>query len=157
MARFAPAIRWIAVALVLVIGGFLWYQQTRIEGADNAARDSLAVAPAAAAAIFSYDYRTFDAGVANGRSFTTGTFAEDYAKTTAALKDTAIREQAVVSAQTSVGGVVDATPDRVEVLLYVNQYRRNVNISGEKVDQNRVVLTLTRVDGGWKVSGASAI
>lgn len=157
MARFTPAIRWIAVALVLAIGGFLWYDQIRLRGADNAARDSLAVAPAAAAAIFSYDYRTFDVSVANGRSFTTGTFTDEYAKTTAALKDTAITEQAVVTAQTTVGGVIDASPDRVDVLLYVNQYRRNVNISGEKVDQNRVVLTLTKVDGNWKVSGAAAI
>lgn len=157
MARFTPAVRWIAVALILMIGGYFWYDQVRIKDADNAARDCLAVAPAAAAAIFSYDYRTFDAGVANGRSFTTGSFTDDYAKTTAALKDTAIKEQAVVSAQTTVGGVIDAAPDRVEVLLYVNQYRRNVNISGEKVDQNRVVLTLTKVDGDWKVSGAAAI
>ena len=157
MARFAPAVRWIAVALVLMIASYFWYDQVRLKDTDNAARDSLAIAPAAAAAIFSYDYRTFDASVANGRSFTTGTFTDEYAKTTAALKDTAIKEQAVVSAQTTVGGVIDASPDRVEVLLYVNQYRRNVNISGEKVDQNRVVLTLTRVDDTWKVSGASAI
>lgn len=157
MARFAPAIRWIAVALVLAIAAFLWYDRIRINDADDAAREGLAIAPAAAAAIFSYDYRTFDASVANGRSFTTGSFTGEYAQTTAALKDTAIKEQAVVAAQTSVGGVVSASPDRVEVLLYVNQYRRNVNISGEKVDQNRVVLTLTRVDGGWKVSGAAAI
>jgi Mce-associated membrane protein len=157
MARFAPAIRWIAVAVVLAIGGCLWYDQTRIAGAATAARESLAVAPAAAAAIFSYDYRTFDAGVANGRSFTTGSFSDEYARTTAALKDTAIRQQAVVSAQTTVSGVVDASPSRVEVLLYVNQYRRNVSITGEKVDQNRVLLTLSKVDGTWKVSGAAAI
>jgi Mce-associated membrane protein len=43
------------------------------------------------------------------------------------------------------------------VLLYVNQYRKNVNITGEKVDQNRVVLTLVSVDGRWKVSHALAI
>ena len=43
------------------------------------------------------------------------------------------------------------------MLLYVNQYRRNVNITGEKVDQNRVVLTLVRVGGEWKVSAAAAI
>ena len=36
-------------------------------------------------------------------SFTTGTFTDEYAKTTAALKDTAVKEQAVVSAQTSAG------------------------------------------------------
>jgi Mce-associated membrane protein len=43
------------------------------------------------------------------------------------------------------------------LLLYLNQYRRNVNTSGEKVDQNRVVLTMVLVDGEWKVSQAAAI
>lgn len=157
MARLAPAIRWIAVVLVLAVGGYLWWDKVRLADADNASRESLAVAPAAAAAIFSYDYRTFDDSVANGRSFTTGSFTDEYAKTTAALKDTALKEQAVVTAQTTVSGIVDAGPDRVDVLLYVNQYRRNVNIQGEKVDQNRVVLTLTKVGDSWKVSGAAAI
>jgi Mce-associated membrane protein len=116
-----------------------------------------AAATPASAAIFSYDYRTFDASVESGRSFTTGTFTDEYVKTTDSLKATAISEQAVVTAQTSVSGVIDATPQRVEVLLYVNQYRRNSNISGEKVDQNRVVLTLVSVDGSWKVAGAAAV
>jgi Mce-associated membrane protein len=45
----------------------------------------------------------------------------------------------------------------VELLLFLNQYRRNANIDGEKVDQNRVVLTMVPVNGEWKVSGATAI
>jgi Mce-associated membrane protein len=43
------------------------------------------------------------------------------------------------------------------VLVYLNQYRRNINVTGEKVDQNRVVLTMTRVGGQWKVTAAQAI
>jgi Mce-associated membrane protein len=123
----------------------------------NAVRDSVAAATTAAQAIFSYDYHTFDASVANGRSFVTGPFATEYAQTTSSLKETATKEQAVVRAQVSAAGVVTATPDRVELLLYVNQYRRNINIAGEKVDQNRVTLTMVRVGHDWKVSGASAI
>jgi Mce-associated membrane protein len=53
--------------------------------------------------------------------------------------------------------VVSATPERVELLLYLNQYRRNMNITGEKVDQNRVVLTMVPVKGTWMVSRAIAI
>jgi Mce-associated membrane protein len=89
--------------------------------------------------------------------FVTGDFATEYAKTTASLKADAVKEQAIVRAQVSAAGVVQASTARVEVLLYVNQYRRNVNITGEKVDQNRVVLTLVPVDGEWKVSHALAI
>jgi Mce-associated membrane protein len=143
--------------VVAVVGGYLWYDTSRLGREQNAARDCLAVAPAAAAALFSYDYRTFDASVANGRTFASGGFAEDYAKTTAALKQAALQEQAVVTAQASVAGVISSSGDQVDVLLYVNQYRRNVNITGEKVDQNRVVLTMRRVDGQWKVIGAAAI
>ena len=43
------------------------------------------------------------------------------------------------------------------MLVYLNQYRRNANITGEKVDQNRVVLTMVRIGGGCKVEQASAI
>jgi Mce-associated membrane protein len=150
----------VVVAAVLLLSGLTgaaWYDQHRAEQRDSAIRDSLAAAPTAAQAIFSYDYRTFDASVTNGRSFVTGPFAKEYAQTTANLKDTATKEQAVVRAEVSAAAVVTATPDRVDLLLYVDQYRRNVNIAGEKVDQNRVTLTMVRVGHDWKVSSASAI
>jgi Mce-associated membrane protein len=162
VARLQAAIRGIrgllvAIIAVAAIGGYLWYDTHRIGQEQASSRECLAVAPAAAAALFSYDYRTFDASVANGRTFASGAFADEYAKTTAALKSAAVSEQAVVTAQASVAGVISSNGDQVDVLLYVNQYRRNVNITGEKVDQNRVVLTLKRIAGQWKVTGAAAI
>ena len=87
----------------------------------------------------------------------TGGFATEYDQTTAALKATAITEKAVVRAAVSSTGVVSARPGRVELLLFLNQYRRNANIDGEKVDQNRVVLTMVPVKGEWKVTAAAAI
>jgi Mce-associated membrane protein len=146
-----------AVLLFSGLAGAAWYDQHRAGQRDSAIHDSLAAAPTAAQAIFSYDYRTFDASVTNGRSFVTGPFAKEYAQATSNLKDTATKEQAVVRAQVSAAAVVTATPDRVELLLCVDQYRRNINIAGEKVDQNRVTLTMVRVGHDWKVSSASAI
>lgn len=158
-----PRTRWrmlaLAVATVLAAGlaGAGWHSHHRAGQRDAAVRQSLAAADAAAKAIFSYDYRTFDASVANGRSFVTGEFAQEYAQTTAALKASAVSEQAVVLAEVSAAGVVSAGAERVELLLYLNQYRRNVNTTGEKVDQNRVVLTMVADDGDWKVAKAIAI
>ncbi|MBV1850086.1 hypothetical protein [Catellatospora tritici] len=150
-----------ALALLLVLalgaGGYLWYDRQRLRDTDAAARECTALAPAAAAALFSYDYRTFDMGAAGGKSFAAGAFADEYAKTTASLKEAATKEQAVVTAQVTAVSVASAAPDRVELLVFLNQYRRNVNISGEKVDQNRVVLTFTREGGAWKVTAVSAI
>jgi Mce-associated membrane protein len=135
-------------------GGFFADRHHR---SDVAVRQSTAAANAAAQALFSYDYRSFDASVANGKGFATGGFADEYAQTTTALKPNAVAEQAIVRASVSATGVVSASPSRVEVLLYVNQYRRNTNITGEKVDQNRVVLTMIPVGGAWKVSHAVAV
>jgi Mce-associated membrane protein len=144
---------------VLAVGaaGTAGYAHHRAGQRDSAVRQALATAGPAAKAIFSYDYRSFDASVANGRAFVTGPFADEYAETTSTLKSTAVSEQAVVLAEVSASGVVRADPERVELLVYLNQYRRNVNTDGEKVDQNRVVLELRPVGGDWKVYRATAI
>jgi Mce-associated membrane protein len=149
----------LAAATVLAAGGgaAAWTGHRHAQQRDEAVRHSLAAATPAAKAIFSYDYRTFDNSVTNGRLFVAGSFADEYAKTTSALKPTATSDQAVVLAEVSASAVVNASPDKVEVLLYLNQYRRNVHTDGEKVDQNRVVLTMVPVDGAWKVSQAAAI
>jgi Mce-associated membrane protein len=147
----------VATALIAGAGATAWTGHRHAEQRDAAVRHSLAAAGPAAKAIFSYDYRTFDNSVTNGRLFVTGSFADEYTKTTAALKPTATADKAVVLAEVSASAVVNATPDKVEVLLYLNQYRRNVHTDGEKVDQNRVVLTMVPIDGVWKVSQAAAI
>ena len=148
----------VATLIVAGVGGYVWAQHHQAQQRESATRACMAAATPAAQAIFSYDYRTFDAGVAAARAFITGDFASEYAKTTASLKPTAVSVKAVVQAQVSAAGVVDVTGDgRVDVLVYLNQYRRNANISGEKVDQDRVVLTMVRGGSGCKVSRAAAI
>jgi Mce-associated membrane protein len=147
----------VAVLVAAVAVGVLWLQTDRADQRSADSRAAMSAATAAAQVIFSYDYRTFDAGVAKAKPYLTGDFAKEYAQTTASLKATAQQEQAVVQAQVSAASVVESTGDHVELLVYLNQYRRNTNITGEKVDQNRVVLTLVRTGGAWKVSAASAI
>ena len=146
-----------AVVAVLAVASVALWSHRGADRRDTATRAALAASTAAAQAIFSYDYRSFDTSVANGRSFATGRFETEYGETTTALKSTAVTEKAVVRAAVSSTGVVSARANRVELLLFLNQYRRNANIDGEKVDQNRVVLTMVPVKGEWKVAAATAI
>jgi Mce-associated membrane protein len=146
-----------AVVLVAALAGYAWFARQQALQRDRAARTCLTAATPASQAIFSYDYRNFDASVANGQSFVTGAFAKEYATTTAGLKATAVKEQAIVQAQVSSAGIVEATDGGVDVLVYLNQYRRNANITGEKVDQDRVVLTMVPAGKDCKVSKAAAI
>jgi Mce-associated membrane protein len=81
--------------------------------------------------LFSDDYRSFDESGSRGRDYATGTFATEYAHTTAALKESVVKEQAVVTAKVSSSGVLAAAADKVEVLLYLDQHRRNVTSTSE--------------------------
>jgi Mce-associated membrane protein len=148
------AVAALAAAGVAVTG---WRSASAAAGRTAEGQTCLGAATAAAQAIFSYDYQSFDASVAKGKAFTTGDFTGEYAKTTASLKPVAVQQQAVVRAEVSAAGVVDVQPGRVELLLYVNQYRRNTAITGEKVDQNRVVLTMIPDGNSCKVAKAEAI
>ncbi len=156
MRKQTLALALAVIAAIAVASAGLWAHRGANQR-DAAVRDALAASTAAAQAIFSYDFRSFDTSVANGQSFVTGAFATEYGQTTAALKPAAIAEKAVVRAAVSSAGVVNARRNRVELLLFLNQYRRNANIDGEKVDQNRVVLTMVPVKGEWKVTAATAI
>lgn len=147
----------VLAALLLLLAGLAVWQEQASAAREDASRESVAAATAAARAIFSYDHKGFDAAVANGVAFTTGEFTREYEQTTGALREAVMSEQAVVRAEVSAAGVITAETDRVEVLLYVNQFRRNVNIEGEKMDQNRIVLTMVRTGAGWKVVAAAAI
>lgn len=146
-----------AVVLAGAFAGYAWFARHQAQQRDRAARACLAAVTPASQAIFSYDYRNFDASVANGQSFVTGGFAKEYATTTAGLKATAVKEQAIVQAQVSAVGIVATSSGGVDVLVYLNQYRRNANITGEKVDQDRVLLTMVRAGRDCKVSKAAAI
>jgi Mce-associated membrane protein len=146
-----------AVVLAGAFAGYAWFAHYQAQQRDRAAHNCLAAVTPASQAIFSYDYRNFDASVANGRSFVTGAFAKEYATTTAGLKATAVKEQAIVQAQVSAVGIVDTSGGGVDVLVYLNQYRRNANITGEKVDQDRVLLTMVPAGKDCKVSKAAAI
>src|SRR5687767_13823346 len=118
----------VAIALAIGAATAAWLTDRSADRRDTAVRHALSAATAAAQAIFSYDYRSFDTSVANGQSFVTGPFATEYSHTTSVLKPNAVTEKAVVRAAVSATGVVSARTDRVELLLFLNQYRRNANI-----------------------------
>lgn len=147
---------------VAVLGGR--YQEGR--RAQQARGQALATARQAAPVVLSYDYRHLDRDFARARTHLTGTFRDEYLKTTrTVVGPTARKYHAVVKATVAAppdGGVpaasvVSATPDRAVVLLFVNQVTRSTQVSGSRVDLNRVRMTLTRTASGWKVSAVDAL
>jgi Mce-associated membrane protein len=160
------AVLAVAVLAVLVIGAILGLQYRNATRTDDARTAAMAAAEKAAPVIFSYDYRHLDQDFAKAEAFLTGSFRDQYSKTTqTVVKPTALQYKGVVTAVVAkpTGGgasavsVVSASPDQVVVLAFIDQSTTSTRVNGTQVDQNRVLLTLTDTPRGWLVSAVDAL
>ncbi|MGH3342907.1 MAG: hypothetical protein ACRDPK_08495 [Carbonactinosporaceae bacterium] len=153
---------WVLILVLLLVlaaaaTGFLGYRVRAASQTDEARTEALAAAKANASKILAYDHRHLDEDFAAARKVTTGKFRNDYTKTTSTLKPTATDIKAVVKADVVASSVVSAEPDRVVVLLFVNQITTSNRLDAPRVDLNRVRMGLEQVDGTWLVSDVDAL
>ncbi|MDQ0748042.1 Mce-associated membrane protein [Streptomyces africanus] len=154
----------LAVGLVALAALGWQYRDGRLS--ETARTEALAAARKAAPVVLSYDYRHLDKDFSRARAHLTGDFRDEYGKTTkTVVAPTAEKYHGVVKATVAAPGsggtpaasVVSASPDKVVVLLFVNQVTESTQVSGARVDQNRVRMTMDRTGHGWKVSGVDAL
>jgi len=163
--RGVPQLRRLAVKLaitlvaVVLLGAGTYLGSTTVN-TTNDAKAAVDAAKTAAAALFSYDYRDFDASAANALAHATGVFAEEYETTVAGLRQSVEDEQARIVADVVDVALLNATvtytdsrgtehPGAVEVLAFVNHIVTNINIEGSRTDQTRVILTMVNEGGTW--------
>jgi Mce-associated membrane protein len=156
----------LVLAAALVAVAVLGWQYREGRQADRAGGQALTAARKAAPVVLSYDYRHLDRDFARARTHLTGHFRDEYQKTTRTVVAPAARKyhgvvKATVAAPASGGApaasVVSSSPEKVIVLLFVNQVTRSTQVTGSRVDLNRVRMTLTRTSKGWKVSAVDAL
>lgn len=153
----------LVLAALLVIGlaalAALGWQYRDGRLTETARTEALAAARKAAPIVLSYDYRHLDKDFSKARAHLTGGFRDEYGKTTkTVVAPTAEKYHGVVKARVAApGSVVSASPDKVVVLLFVNQVTQSTQVSGSRVDLNRVRMTMDRTGDGWKVSALDAL
>lgn len=147
----------IVVLLGAVAGGLAFWQA--YDGGTQAARKAAVSAAAVQAqTLFSYDYRHVEQDVAASKKVITGKLATDFATTSSKVViPQAKANRAIVQASVSASSVVNASPDQVTVLLYLNQAVQNKNIQGQRLDQARVRLTMQKTDGKWLIAAATPL
>jgi Mce-associated membrane protein len=165
--RRVPLIPLLAALLVagLVAAAVLGWQYRDARRTETARAEALTAAQKAAPIVLSYDYRRLDKDFAAARAHLTGDFRDEYGKTTkAVVGPTAQKYHGVVKATVAApatgapaASVVSASPDKVVVLLFVNQVTESTQVSGARVDLNRVRMTMSRTDSGWRVSAVDAL
>jgi Mce-associated membrane protein len=111
--------------------------------------------------ILSYDYRSIGADIAAAKADTTGEFARQYSTTATQLLSEAKQVKAIVQATIGSAGVVSATNNEVVALLFVDQASVRQTAGAKtpttRIDQSRVQVTMTRVNGKWLVSSLAAL
>lgn len=163
--RLLTLVLGVLLLAALVATAVLGWQYRDGSRTESARTQALTAAQKAAPLVLSYDYRHLDKDFASARTHLTGGFHTEYGKTTkAVVGPTAKKYRAVVKATiaapatgTPAASVVSASPDKVVVLLFINQVTESTQVSGARVDLNRVRMTMARTDGGWKVSGVDAL
>ncbi|MFJ1877461.1 hypothetical protein [Streptomyces sp. KS_5] len=163
--RLLALVLGVLLLAALVATAVLGWQYRDGHRTESARTQALTAAQKAAPLVLSYNYRHLDKDFARARAHLTGGFHAEYGKTTkAVVGPTAKKYRAIVKATiaapatgTPAASVVSASPDKVVVLLFINQVTESTQVSGARVDLNRVRMTMTRTDGGWKVSGVDAL
>ncbi|MGW2719719.1 hypothetical protein [Streptomyces sp. NPDC001492] len=156
--RLLPAVLGVLLVAAVVAAALLGRQYAQGRQAESARSQALAAAKQAAPVVLSYDYRHLDRDFARARTLLTGHFKEQYGKTTkTVVGPTAQKYHGVVRATVPAASVASAAPDRVTVLLFVNQVTQSTQVSSSRLDLNRVRMTMSRTSEGWKVSAVDAL
>jgi Mce-associated membrane protein len=82
----------------------------------------------------------------------TGEFKDMYTKSSAQLRQTLIDNKAAAHGSVIEAAVRDATEDKVDVVLFVDQSVSNGVAPAPQLDRSRVKMTMEKVDGRWLAS-----
>ena len=167
--RAAPRIRMrtarqilVVLALVaLVLSGAVFYLLHRLNDAravDEAGDAAVSAARVDAQDLLAYDYRNLDSDFARGLAATTGGFHDQYQKTTSQLvKPRAAKQRVIVQAAVINAGLISAHDDHAVVLVFVDRITTKAGQKKPAFDQDRVRMSMTKVNGKWLVSKLDAL
>jgi hypothetical protein len=126
--------------------------------ASSSVKESARVnAAAGARAAYSYSWRSLDDDKAAARSVMTPTMQRRYDRTMAGVTTSSRRDRTVVEAEVVDTALVTASATYARVLVFVNQRTTGRGLERPTLDLDRVLVTLRRVDGEWKVDELDAL
>ncbi len=159
-------ITMVVVCLVLsCVAGFAWWRSEHPEegAAPNGAITStearnagMQKAAELTAKVLSYDWKTLDADSKANQAVLAPSFRNEYAKTMAGVKAKAVKNQVKLKATVAATSIVSATENKVVALLFLNQATTAKGTTNQRVDSSRVLVTLTRDGGDWRISKLKA-
>jgi hypothetical protein len=156
------------VVLCLVLAGVLGFLVNRsrhphLDTAPNGQvtqgsfrNAAMSAASDAASQALSYSYKTFDADRKKARALMGPTLAKQYDKAMDGVAEQTATAKLTLKATVLSAGLLSAKEHEARVLLFVNTVTTTEGSKKQQLDQNRVLMDLTRKDGEWIVSKMDA-
>ncbi len=142
----------LGVLAALLVAATVWTWATTDEGeGTDAARAAQSAAERAVVPVLSYDYEHLEDDQRAAQALMTGSYRREYDKLFAVLEENAPQTRTVVSAEVVASGIVRATDDRVQVLVFVDRPTTNKLDAEPVVYKDQVTLSMQLVDGEWLV------
>ncbi|WP_143591416.1 hypothetical protein [Thermoactinospora rubra] len=149
------AVLALAAAGLVVTVAVMALELRRLDAAEAAGAEAMAAARAVTSDLLSYNYRTIEQDLARAREHTTGELSRHYDELRATLVASAKADKKVQQATVAGAAVERATPDRVEVLVFVDL--GTITGSRQQVSHNRARLVMVRGDTGWLAAQLSTL
>jgi hypothetical protein len=154
------------LVLCLVLAGVAAYAFLSRDDSTSEAKGAITSAGARASAleaattltekVLSYDWRTLDKDAKASEAVMAPSFRTEYAKTMTGVRSQTLKNQVKLSAKAAATSIVSASPRKAVALVFVDQSTTAKGSTNQRLDQNRVLVTLTRHQGEWRVSKMSA-
>jgi Mce-associated membrane protein len=148
---------WLLAGLAIVAAGlvaatlWMWIAGAGDGGDDSAARAAQVAAERAVVPVLSYDYEHLDEDQKAAQALMTGSYREEYDKLFTVLEENAPETQTKVTASVIASGIVRASAERVQVLVFVDRPTTNKLSADPVVHKDQVTLSMQLVDGEWLV------
>ncbi|HET6627866.1 MAG TPA: J domain-containing protein [Nocardioidaceae bacterium] len=155
------AVLAVLAAATMGVALYLGAQYQRASEYQDALDQAPSSAERAAVAVLSYHYKSLEADRDAAAKFLTPGYRDDYVKTFELVQKNAPKVKANVEAEVLASSAMpqggEQDPDRVPVLLFVDQTTTSTANSGEpSVALNRVRLDMVNQDGTWLVDGITS-
>ena len=146
---------WLLLALGVVAAALVaattWVWLSTSGDDEAAARAAQTAAERAVVPVLSYDYEDLEGGQERAQALMTGSYREEYDKLFAVIAENAPGTQTKVAAEVVASGIVRASEERVQVLVFVDRPTTNKATPEPVVYKDQVTLSMQRVDDEWLV------
>ncbi|ORV86933.1 hypothetical protein AWC11_15985 [Mycobacterium interjectum] len=136
----------------LAISGFLGWKQWQEHQVELAGQQAQQAAVKYAEVLTSIDSNNVDQNFRQVLDGATGEFKDMYTQSSVQLRQLLIDNKATAHGVVVDSAIASESPNKVVVLVFVDQTVTNMAAPDPRIDRSRIKMTMEKVDGRWRAS-----